>query len=116
MTLQTNNLLQFTGTEQWYYHPLFKKYRYTDGVRYVAQEGGAYWLIEAIFSWQLKSEVKAEPFQSWTLTVKDNRAVLTATDGNNNLIAKQEIEFTDFPLPEIKFYLTDNVLLLPSEY
>ncbi|WP_425606571.1 DUF6876 family protein [Prosthecobacter fusiformis] len=26
------------------------------------------------------------------------------------------IEFTDFPLDEIAFYFTDNVLMLPSEY
>jgi len=28
----------------------------------------------------------------------------------------QHIEFTDFPLDEIKFYFADNVILLPSEY
>ncbi len=28
----------------------------------------------------------------------------------------QQIEYTDFPLPEIRLYVCDNVLMLPSEY
>lgn len=48
--------------------------------------------------------------------VKNNKAVLLCEDGNDNFVTKQEIEFTDFPLEEISFYFTDNVLLLPSEY
>lgn len=28
----------------------------------------------------------------------------------------QQVEFTDFPLDEIKFHFTDNVILLPLEY
>lgn len=116
MTLKKSDLNYFTGTSQYYFHPMFKAYRYTDGVRHVAKEGGAYWLIEAILSWQLDKAVKAEPFQFWTLKVTESSAVLTATNGNNEEIARQEIEFTDFPLDKISFYLTNNVLLLPSEY
>ena len=40
---------------------------------------------------------------------------LTATDRNGNTIARQQIEYSDFPLKEIKLYLIDGVLLLPSE-
>ena len=108
--------MHFTGTAQWFRYPLFRGYSYTEGVQYMAEHGGAYWLMDAIFSWQTAPEVKVEPFQSWTLTVKDHSAVLTATDGNGRQIAQQEIEYTDFPLPKIKLFLTDHVLLLPSEY
>jgi hypothetical protein len=61
--------------------------------------------------------VRAEAFQVWTLNVAaDRTATATAADGNDRVIVRQEIEFTDFPLSEIKLYLTDGVLLLPSEY
>lgn len=48
MTLNKADLAHFTGTETWWRHPLFKDFTYTDGVRYVTQEGQAYWLLEAI--------------------------------------------------------------------
>ena len=116
MTLHTADLRHFIGTENWYKHPLFCTYTYTDGVQYVACEGHAYWLIDAIFSHQLDAKVNGESFQVWTLTVTDDSAKLTGDDGNGTVIAEQEIDYTDFPLPEIRFYLTNKVLMLPSEY
>ena len=44
--LTKNELRQFTGTEHWYRD--ISGYLYTDGVLYVAQEGGAFWLIDKI--------------------------------------------------------------------
>ena len=107
-------LRQFTGTEHWYRHPQFL---YTDGVQYLAEQAGAYWLINAILACQVLPRVKKEPFQVWKLTVNaDHSAALTCTDGNYGAVYRQEIGFTDFPLKEQQFYLTDAVLLLPSEY
>jgi hypothetical protein len=40
----------------------------------------------------------------------------SATVRNDNIVSTQHIAFTDFPVDEIKFYFTDNVILLPSEY
>ncbi len=108
---------QFTGTETWYYHPLFRKYHYTEGVQYVAENAGAYWLIEKIFALQHKAKVNKEPFQVWQLHVKENAtATLIGDDGNYNRIHHETLSFTDFPSQGIRFYFTDNVLLLPSEY
>ena len=65
-----------------------------------------------------------EEFQLYTLTVKDNKAILTGDDGNNKIFAKQEFEYTDFPLDNIKFYCVLRsidrvhpqwVIMLPSE-
>jgi hypothetical protein len=39
-------LAGFMGTEQWYRHPIVKNTLYTDGIKYVAQKAGAYWLID----------------------------------------------------------------------
>jgi hypothetical protein len=116
-TLQQADLRQFTGTETWYRHPLARKVLYTEGVQYVAEHGGAYWLLDALAFAQAIPAVAAEPFQFWTLTVRpDQTATLACEDGNGKIVHTQEIPFTDFPLDEIKFYFTDNVILLPSEY
>lgn len=115
-TLKAEDLVQFTGTEHWYRHPILKHFLYTDGVQHVAETGEAYWLIDVIASAQLIGEVEREEFQVWILKTKDSTGIVYAEDGNGNLIYRQEIEFTDFPLEEIKFFFTDNVLMLPSEY
>ena len=53
-TLTHADLVHFTGTETWYRHPLNKKVLYTDGAQYVAEAGGAYWLLDEIACAQLK--------------------------------------------------------------
>ena len=62
------DLMQFSGTEN--YHKHFLGLLMTDGVKYMADNGGefgAYWLIDAIGSYQ-KSLKKCE-FQLWELVV-----------------------------------------------
>lgn len=117
-TLTPADLHQFTGTESWHRFGINRKVLCTDGAKYVADEGGAYWLLDAIAIAQLyEKTVSGEAFQVWTLRVNaDRSASLTCDDGNNNIVYTQQIEFTDFPLPEIKLYFTDSVILLPSEY
>ena len=116
--LSETDLRQFTGTETWYRHPFNPKVLYTEGVRYVAEEGGAYWLVDAIAIAQITvKKVAEEEFQVWTLKVQlDRTASLACDDGNGNVVYTQAIDFTDFPMDEIKLYFTDNTLLLPSEY
>ena len=116
--LSESDLRQFTGTENWHRFGINRKVLCTDGAKYVADEGGAYWLLDAIAIAQLyEKSVTGEGFQVWTLKVKDDRtASLICDDGKDNIVYTQHIEFTDFPLDEIQFYFTDNVILLPSEY
>jgi hypothetical protein len=111
-------LRQFTGSEHWYRHGLVRTVVFTDGAKFVADEGGAYWLLDIIAIAQRHDQrVAAEPFQAWKLTVRENHTgTVTCDDGNRNIVYRQELEFTDFPLPEITLYFTDNVILLPSEY
>jgi hypothetical protein len=119
--MQTNktlpNLSQFTGTETWWRHPINRKVTFTDGVKYVADEAGAYWLIDEIALCQpYEKAVAAEAFQVWKLKVKDSAATLDCEDGNGKVVYSKKIEFTDFPEPGIQLFFTDNVILLPSEY
>jgi hypothetical protein len=115
--LLNSGLSQFTGTERWYRHALARSVLYTDGARHIAEAGGAYWLLDEIALSQTLPRVAAEGFQLWRLKVNGNRsATLTCEDGNGRTVFAKPIEFTDFPLEEIAFYVTDNVILLPSEY
>ena len=110
------DLERFTGSETWWKNPLFPGYSYTDGVKYLAREANAYWLITDILSTARRNKIlRTEPFIVWTLNVKDKKATLTADDGNENILYTKEYDYTDFPLDSVKLYLTNNVLLLPSE-
>lgn len=111
-------LQQFSGTEQWYRHSLARHILYTDGVQYMAEHGGAYWLIDEIALAQHRtSNLARKPFQVWRLTVHaDHSAMLTCDDGNEQLLRRKTIAYTDFPLAEITLYVTNQVILLPSEY
>ncbi|WP_339864880.1 DUF6876 family protein [Paremcibacter congregatus] len=115
-TLTENDLANFTGSESFYRHPLYP-FVYTDGVQYVANQGGAYWLIDIIGSYQFEPRIAREPFQHWVLTVNaDKTAVIICSDGNGAELARQDISYTDFPLDNIGLFLTDKTLLLTSEY
>lgn len=112
-----NELRQFTGTERYYYNPIFERFRYTDGVKFLAEKANAYWLIEYIFSSQPHRSLRNEQFQVWKIAVKkDNTARVSVEDGNDNTLVQFNLEFTDFPLKEFALWLIDNTLILPSEY
>jgi len=109
-----SELSAFTGTEQYFKHWL--GFRFTDGVKYLAEKSDCFWLLDAIGSYQHK--VRNVSFQLWTLRVnEDSSAILEMKeDTNEPVIVKQEIPYTDFPMKELKLYYIDGVLLLPSEY
>jgi len=108
----------FSGTENWWKH-WAGRITYTDGVKYLAEKAGAFWLIDLIASHQNR-RLRDEKFQVWTLTVDRSKNPMAVAecrpDRDEPVIARQKIEFTDFPLPSIKLWLVDKVLLLPSEY
>lgn len=113
-------LQMFTGTEK--YHKLTPlPLLATDGVAYLTQKAGCFWLIDAIASYQAK--IVDEGFQIWILKKTGSKAVLTCREDYSEKepdkykpIITQHIDYTDFPLDEIKIYVIDNVALLPSEY
>ena len=117
-TLTKADLYQFTGSEHWYIHALNPKVVFTDGAKYVADHGGAYWLLDTIaLAQRTEKKVASTRFQLWTLKVNaDRTATLTCVKGDCKPVYTQELEFTDFPLAEIKFYFTNNTIYLPSEH
>jgi hypothetical protein len=130
MALNAADLTMFTGTDTWRsWSPLFPKMLLTAGAQYVAENGGtsgAYWLMDAIASYQpeLQKNTRLRDAQFWTLKVNpDKTATLVCQeDSDMEPVVTQQIEFTDFDLPEIQLYcmpVGDGVrhtILLPSEY
>jgi hypothetical protein len=125
-------LRHFTGTTAYYrFSPLYRNFVLTDGTKFVAETCQAFWLFDLIASHQLNPAVRDHPrlqdgaLQFWTLAVNDASAVAVCEWDTGEEVARQEIEYTDFPLPEIKIYVAESVLeggkrvkvaLLPSEY
>jgi hypothetical protein len=107
-------LANFTGTENHYQHCF--GFHYTDGIKYLAERAGAYWLLDLIGSYQYKC--KNVGFQIWRLDVdNDKRGVVTMRedDGLPDLVT-QRIPYTDFPIGKLELYYIDDVLLLKTEY
>lgn len=122
-------LRQFTGGDLYYRHPLNRQVIYTEGVRFLAEQAEAFWLIDAIASYFGSPEMRAavsaddrlEDMQFWTLTVVDGRGELTMeADAGVPPAITQEIPFTDFPLPIVRIWAGFNgdgwTLYLPSEH
>ncbi len=106
------------GTEHWYPHGMVRDIVFTDGVKYIADKGGAYWLIDEIaFAQAGNIRVAEAAFQVWTLTVRPDRTATLRCEGDNgNALFTKDIALTDFPLDEVQIWFTDKTILLPDEY
>lgn len=125
---QLNNfhslLSNFTGTEQYFYNPLFKNLNYTEGVRYFMQNAGegAYWFLTFVAT-EIIPKLKNE-FYFIELTVnKDKTAnIIVQLDKGEPILYQKEIEYTDCPpcVEPYKFcldcYAEQTILCLLSEY
>jgi hypothetical protein len=108
---------QFIGTTQYYRHWLGTLY--TDGVQFLAENAGAYWLLDAISSHQPRAmkDERLREFQLWRLDLhQDHSADLICLRDTDDEAFRQHIEYTDFPQLDCRLYVRDNVILLPSEY
>ena len=114
-----NALPNFYVTENYYrWSSVFKNFLLTDGANYIASACDAYWLVN-LFASHLLS-YKYEGFATLYLKVKGGKATAQIEDGNGKVLAKQKIDYTNFPLDAVVLYCCpqgDNfVILLPSEY
>ncbi len=111
-------LEQFTGTEHYYFNPLYQDMHYTDGVKYLAGKACAYWLLDMIGA-EFFPKQKSGDWDSFVvikLVVEASSMAISVQDGNHNEYRHKTIPFTDFPEGEWALWLIDGVLLLPSEY
>lgn len=102
----------FYGTEQ-YYRLTLTGILATDGVKCFADEGNAYW---AVTDMCLKAYKLKQPFLSIKINSTGKKADIVYEDGDYNVLDSDHYAHTDLEAGEYKFYITDNVILLPSEY
>lgn len=110
-------LPQFHGTETWFRHALNRYILYTEGVQFVAETAGAYWLLDLIVLENTANSKLGllEEFQVWKLTVDGTAGRLVCEDGDYNVVHSQGIQYTDFPLDSFELWFENNVIMLPSE-
>jgi len=112
-----SQLSLFIGTTN--YYCIARSVVITDGAKYVAENAGAFWLMDAIASY-LPQFTGREEFVVARLNVKHTSADLTLDNGNNKVLDRQHIGYTDFPLASFMLYACWSgeywVVMLPSEY
>jgi hypothetical protein len=115
---QLPNLSQFHGSEVFFRH--LTGAVYSEGVRFVAQMCGAFWLIDEVLFGQMDRRVRANPrlreIQFWRLSVVGSEATLTCRedDGEPPAYTKQ-IPYTDFPEGDFDLWFENRTLYLPQE-
>ena len=128
--LTHQDLSNFTGDLVRYRHSLNKRVIYTPGVKFLAERGKAYWLIDAMASYfgsplmnkAIEDDERLQWIQFWRLKVaKDHSAILTArADQGVTPFISQKIEVTDFPLKKVEIWAGYDhmnwTLYLPSEH
>lgn len=116
-----DGLSGFYGTENYWTRATYP-FVYTDGVHFLAENAECFWLLDLIASYR-----RSEDFQIWRLRVNEDKSAVVAMqeDTGRPLLVEQHIEYTNFPLEEIKLWAIYGsynagdeglVLMLPSEY
>jgi len=110
-------LKMFTGGDTVYRYPFNSNFRYTEGAQFFFENcgGGAYWFLDIVGT-ELADLQEREEFMSVTMDVADEKAKLTADDGNGNILWERDIGYTDAFDGQWKFFLINGIFLLPSEY
>lgn len=129
--LSHSDLRHFTGSLERFRHPLNPRVIYTPGVRFLAEQAGAYWLLDVIASY-VGSEIMKQAvvdddrlafMQFWRLDVLNDSGmavVSCSADSSEDPAISQVIHFTDFPLDHVDVWAAFNgehwTLYLPSEH
>lgn len=90
------------------------KISYTQGVKEVMDKANAHWLVSDVLV--ILTALKRKDFTAIKLTVEDNKAELSFTDGNRKVLYTQKYKYTDFPTGKWLFFYQNNVLMLNTEY
>ena len=90
---------------------------FTDSGKYVTDTAGPYWLLDIICIANVYgAKVRAEEFQLWTLSVRDNATgIVICDDRYGRIVYEQAFNFTDFSEPGIRLYFCNGTILLSSE-
>lgn len=113
-----SDLAQFTGTNG--YYRMYANFYLTDGTKYLAEKAECFWLFDLYWSHIMSIVPSENEFTVLKMTVQKSSAYVAIEDGNDNVLASQFVDYTDFPLPSIMLYccwFCDGwVAMLTSEY
>lgn len=130
-TIQTAlpDLGQYYGTTSYMRHKILPNMTrgllLTDGLQYVVEAVGAYWLMDIILLKCKEWLLEGDGFCTVKITVNENsEATISVTDGDKNPLHEEQVEFTTFPTGELEFFMQETrtdvgiepVLMLTSEY
>lgn len=109
------DLTGFTGTQAYHRSSIFSNLVHTDGVQSFCEQASAFWFLD-IASTEIQELLDREYFLGIKLIVIDSQAQIQVTDGDENEMLVKDIAYTDCPHGVYEFFMTDNVLMLTSEY
>ena len=116
-----DGLRNFYGTEHYYRH--MPGLVITDGVKFLADNAGCYWLLDMVWSYLPMLRKSRDTFFVVRYAGTPGASGLFSITDDippNQTYAQQAIEHTDFPLDEIVLYLSateeEFILMLRSEY
>lgn len=112
MPVTLTDLDQFYCSEQYHRHPLARGIVHTDGVHYV-EENGAAWLVSDILM-QLAYNPILRSLDFVVIEFDPSINAVIYKDDDRE-VECQTYDLCDLEVP-VKFYFTNGVLLLPSEY
>ena len=123
------NLKNFYGTEQYYFNPFFKNIKYTDGIKFIGDNKASWLITDALSVLNYDEKVLKEYTENGFISVKwifnndeNGTATATYTDGNDEILFKQDYGITDFlkhfdiNKNELTLFYTNGVLMLSGEY
>lgn len=112
------NLSQFTGTER--YYRVLPTFVVTDGLMYLMEEAGCYWLAQLYGLHLVGVDAGDNPFTILKFKREGAGGMVKIEDGNGKLLAWQGLDYTDFPFDQYSLYACWDgekwVGMLTSEY
>ena len=112
--LELRGMDQFCGTQN--YYKVWLGALATDGAKYLMDNGYSWLVTDAISVIKIDPKLKNQDFLVIELKLlKDGKAKMVITDGNNNVLYEQTYEWTDAKR-ELKLYFQNNVIFLSGEY
>ena len=109
------------GSMTYYKANPFSNIVITDGVKYFCDKCSCYWLLDEAIIYALKELGQKYSFLIVEFKVTNKRGttyIEVKEDSSEPLLFRRRTKdlLNKIPIGEYKFYLIDNVMLLPSEY
>lgn len=109
------------GTESYTRYGIVNKILLTDGVVMFAEKAGCFWFLDELTISLLPKALKRaedETLFAIRLEVKDEKAKIIITDGDENILVEKKITYTDCPtgIWDFCYDSNSNVMLYYLEY